>query len=135
MAFQLNNRNRSNSTSSRRTEREPSEYDGIWLNVGVELEINGQPVFARLNKGIALADLEISKVSPRTMESNPEYAAQLIEANKIVKALQTGGLQLEHGDSTPLKLDVQMYRTEEAGQNVPEISDDDVAETAASIFG
>ncbi|ANJ20746.1 hypothetical protein HYO99_gp12 [Roseobacter phage RD-1410W1-01] len=135
MAFQLNNRSKTTQNSARRNEREPSEFDGIWLNVGVEIEIDGEIHFARLNKGIALADLEVAKISPRTVESNPSYAAQLSEANKVVKALQKGGLQLDHGDAAPLKLAVQMYRTEEASQNMPEITDSDVDATAANIFG
>lgn len=134
MAFQLNSKKTAAGTT-RRSEREPSEYDGLWINVGVEVEVDGEVFFARLNKGIAVADLEISKISPRTVESNPAYAKQLDAANKVVMALRKGGLQMDHGDAAPLKLAAQIYRTEEASQNVPEITDSDVDAAASAIFG
>ena len=135
MAFQLNSKKNAATGTTRRAEREPSEYDGLWINVGVEIEVDGETYFARLNKGIAVADLELAKISPRTVESNPSYAKQLQAANTVVQALRKGGLQMDHGDSSPLKLSTQIYRVEEASQNMPEISESDVDAAAANIFG
>ncbi len=132
MAFKYGNKTRNNNSNTQQ-EREPSEYDGIYLNLGVPMEVEGEEVFARIpHRAIALADLELLKVTQRTRRNNPAWAKQADTVNAIINALRKGGLELEEGEGAPLKLSVQMFRAESDEGGEPET---DVEINVEDIFG
>ena len=106
--------------SNAQTEREPSEFDGIYVNVGIPMEIDCEEVFARLpHRAIALADLELYNVTDRTRKNNPRWAAQADQINGVVAAMRKGGLGLEEGEGAPLKLALQIFRAEPKSDSEP----------------
>ena len=105
--------NVTNINQNSQTEREPSEYDGIYVNFGIPMTIDGEEVFARLpHRAVALADLELYKVTERTRQNNPRWAAQADQINAVIVAMRKGGLTLEEGEGSPLKLGLQLFRAE-----------------------
>lgn len=101
-------------------EREPSEFDGIYVNVGIPMTIDGEEVFARLpHRAVALADLELYNVTERTRKNNPRWAQQADQINGVIAAMREGGLGLEQGEGAPLKLALQLFRAEEKSDVAP----------------
>lgn len=112
----------SNRTSTRRSgntqEREVSEFDGLWINVGVNTkdEETGEENFVRLPRGIAVADLQTRKVYENM---NEDFAADLNLTNSIIEMIREAGLQLEEGESKNINLSVQLYKRQEAVETAP----------------
>lgn len=98
-----------------RREREPSPYDGFWLNLGTSIEgPDGKDKFIRLPRGVAVSDLEKHKVYASTRENNPNWAAEADMVNAIIDAIQEACATMEEGDSVDLNLSLQLYRKQEA---------------------
>lgn len=103
-------------TPTQTSQRQESEYDGLWINVGVETEIEGaegedaERKFVRLPRGIAVADLEDHKIYANT---KPEWAEEAGMANGIMDIIREAGLALEEGEARVLNLQVQVYRRQE----------------------
>ena len=93
-------------------EEERSEFEGIWVNLGVHMkgEDDKDSTFVRLPRGVAVSDL-----NPRKVYDNmdPEFAAQVTLMNQIIDLIQQKGLELEEGESVPINLEVQLYRRKE----------------------
>lgn len=64
------------------TVQEASEFQGFWLNFGIEMP-NGKVI--RLNRGAAIDDLMTSVVYENT---DPERAKEILLLNRVVKALR-----------------------------------------------
>lgn len=119
-------------TNVRRMNTEESPYDGIWLNIGLKMDDGeGTEKFARLPRGIAVADLVPHKIYAST---NPEWAEEAKAVNSLIAVLQKAGLDLDEGEARELKLSVQIYRRQEQVEQVEttSISEDDLT---AAIFG
>ena len=104
--------NKTNST----TDREPSEFDGLWLNVGVNVKDpeTGEAKFIRLSQGIPVAALQIKKVYEKMA---PEFAASVQLENQMVREIQDAARQLEDGEAKNTDaLCVQLYRKQEEVQ-------------------
>ena len=135
MAFTLATKNgKRTSTSSGASTREESEFDGLWINVGVTSAIegaeDGETKFIRLPRGIAVSDLADHKVYANT---NPDWAAEATLANGIMDVIRQAGLELEEGESIPLQLHVQLYKRQEQVEQAPASAD--TADLRASIIG
>ena len=136
MAFKYNNTTVRNNTSNAQQEREPSEFDGIYINIGVEhVDSHGDVQFARLNhRAIALADMQPTKVTQRARKNNPDWAARTDKTNAILAMLRKGGLELEEGDGRPLKLQLELFRAETTDND--DTPDTDVSDiTMDALFG
>ena len=109
-----NERMSGGNTGGGRYEREPSEYDGIWINLGIfskdpdNEEDEGN--FVRLPKGVAVSDLKPRKVYSG---GDPDRAAETALMNSIIEQIQTQGLELAEGESINLNLSVQLYRKQD----------------------
>lgn len=115
MAFTLATSNKRTATTS--NTREESEFDGLWLNVGVATseEEDGDTKFVRLPRGIAVSDLQDHKVYANT---NPEWAAEAQLVNSIMDMIRKRGLTLAEGEAMPINLSVQLYRRQEQVEQV-----------------
>lgn len=124
------------STPTRRTNNnrrdETSEFDGIWLNIGVQMggEDGADPVFVRMPRGVAVSDLQVRKVYS-TMD--PDFAAQVTLMNQVIELVQAKGLELEEGESVPIALEVQLYRRQEEEDVSPSKADNKAL--SATLFG
>ena len=122
-----------NQASVSNNTRQPSEFDGIWLNIGMNVESTnekGEKVinFVRLSRGVAVADLVKRKIYPNT---DPELAEQFKRENQMIDEIQAAGLSLEEGGSWNTEiLDVQLYRKIEEVDTARE----DVAAEKIGIF-
>ena len=124
MAFTYKKKNITQNSQSEKQEREPSEYDGIYINIGIPIVIGNEgeeeEAFARLpHRAIALADLELFQVTERTRKNNPRWAAQADEINGVINAMRKGGLSLEEGEGSPLRLAMQIFRAEPKSDEDP----------------
>ena len=107
-------------------ESEKSEFDGLWINVGVVTsdEDGTDQKFNRLPRGIAVADLELNKVYASTHERNPEWAEEANVVNALITKIREVAMTLEEGEAKPVQLNVQLYRRQEqvASVDAPEVS-------------
>lgn len=121
-------------TSRNNNTQEVSEFDGLWLNIGVlsgDDEENAN--FVRLPRGVAVGDLKTKKVYDRQIAENPDYAAEVQLMNSLIELIQEKSLTLAEGESVPLKLEVQLYcRQEESSEAVTTKADRSAL--AAAIF-
>lgn len=95
---------------------EVSEFDGLWLNIGVQQGTEEDSTFVRLPRGVAVGDLKTKKVYDNTIAGNPDYAGEVKLMNDLITLIQNRALTLEEGESVPLKLEVQLYRRQEASE-------------------
>jgi hypothetical protein len=110
--------------------REASEFDGIWLNAGVSMGTEDESTFVRLPRGIAVSDLKPRKVYENM---DPVFAAQVTMMNKMIAAIQAKGATLAEGESTPINLEMVIYRKQE---DVAPVADDTgTADIEAALFG
>lgn len=123
MAYSLNSdRKTAGNTRGRTSEREVSEYDGLWVNVGVQSEEVNEETgeteikFNRIPRGIAVADFVDHRVFA---SSNPQWAKEANLINGIMDLIREAGLELEEGESKPLNLSVQLYRRQETVEAAP----------------
>lgn len=103
-------------TNRNQTEREVSEFDGGWLNIGINASIDGENRFIRLPLGVALTDLSKRKrkIYKTTIENNPERAAELQLENDMIDQLCTYFQGMEEGESVEIdSFAVQLYRKNE----------------------
>ena len=130
MAFTLaTNNNKRTATSN----REKSEFDGLWINVGVYSAFEGgegNEKFVRLPRGIAVDDLLDHKVYPNT---NEDWAAEATLANTIMGLIREEGLKLGEGKAMPINLSVQLYRRQEAVEQVAPAAD--TTDVKEQLFG
>lgn len=120
-------------TSNVRNIREDNndEFEGIWLNLGVQMkgEDDEESTFVRLPRGVAVSDLKTRKVYD---SMDPAFAAQVNLMNQIIELIQRKGLELAEGESVPVNLEVQLYRRQEEAEAAPVTSN---KELATSLFG
>lgn len=137
MAFTIASarKNKTQTAGAAATE-DKSEFDGLWINVGVvteqeDSEGNTVEKFNRITRGIAVSDLTDHKVYAST---NPEWAAEATLVNKIHAAIRKASLGLEEGEARPINLSVQVYRRQEQVETVAAdtTSDEDIE---AQLFG
>ena len=111
--------------NTKTSEREVSEFDGYWINVGVSMEgdVNpedendvGPSTFVRLPRGIAVSDLKPRRIY-ETMD--PDYAAQSNLMNQLIAVIEDECGKLEEGDSIPLNLELRLYRRQEETEVAP----------------
>lgn len=135
MAFKLATK-RTAQTTNRATNADEDEYAGLWINVGVVTEVEGEgetsAKFNRLPRGIAVSDLVPHRLYANSHERNPEWAEEAVLVNAIIDKIREAGLKLKEGEAIPLNFSVQLYRRQEqvASVNAPEISVD-----LDSLFG
>lgn len=133
MAFTLKT-NRSNNNNGSQAARDEDEFAGLWINVGVntaeEGNEDGETKFNRLPRGIAVSDLTDHKIYAST---NPDWAAEAQLVNSIMNMIRQKGLQLAEGESIPINLEVQLYRRQEAVDQVAPASVD--ADLESKLFG
>lgn len=117
-------------TSTASAARTPSEYDGYWLNLGIDMGTEEASTFVRLPRGIAVSDL---KTRPVYENMDPVFAAQVIMMNKMIAAIQSKCKSLEEGDSLPVNMNAVLYRKQEA---VAELAlTEDSSDVEAALFG
>ncbi|AGH07433.1 hypothetical protein SUFG_00066 [Sulfitobacter phage phiCB2047-B] len=143
MAFKLKQKNtRRTANTTVAATREEDEFAGLWINVGVVTEQDGEdgeesvPHFNRVPRGIAVSDLEEHRIYAQTHERNPDWAAEAKLVNQIIRLIRKKGLELDEGESTPLNLSVQLYRRQEQVSSVDaddtEVDDEELENT---LFG
>ena len=98
--------------SNVRNIREPSEFDGLWLNPGVNIQgEDGTAKFVRLSRGIAVSDLKIKKLYD---SMSPEFAAQIKLENEMTQQIWNHCRKLEEGEAVDVpQLSIQLYRRNE----------------------
>lgn len=120
-------------TYDRSDEREVSEFEGLWINVGVmtgdENDEDSQS-FNRLPRGIAVEDLVTRKVYDNM---DPDFASSVRLMNQIIEMIRRKGLELDEGEAIPLNLSVQLYRRQEEAQDNG--TDDVDPDLEAKLFG
>lgn len=121
-------------TASARTEREPTPYDNLWLNLGVHTEAptednKNATKFVRLPRGVAVSDLEPKKVYANMSD---EFASEVTLTNQIINIIRDKGLSLKPGESADIALEVQIYARQEDIEAAP-VADTDAL--AAQLFG
>lgn len=112
------------------TIRQSDEFDGFWVNVG---PVQPDGSFARLNRGIAVSDLQIRQIYETT---DPARKAELTLTNAIVKAIQSkaNAKKLGEGEYIVLKnLQVVLYRRMEGSDGETTAALD--ADVEAMLFG
>lgn len=120
----------SNRGSAEGTIRQADEFDGYWINVG---PIQADGSFARLNRGIAVSDLQIRQIYETT---DPVRKAELTITNAVVKAIQakSNAKKLAEGEYIVLKnLQVVLYRRMEGTEGESTAALD--ADVEAMLFG
>lgn len=120
----------SNRGQTEGTIRQADEFDGFWVNVG---PIGADGSFARLNRGIAVSDLQIRQIYETT---DPQRKAELTITNAVVKAIQSkaNAKKLAEGEYIVLKnLQVVLYRRMEGSEGETTAALD--AEVEAMLFG
>lgn len=136
MAFKSISASKRNDAPATAQTREPSEFDGLWINFGRTVERadeEGNPTekFVRMQRGVAVSDLEEHKIYATT---NPEWKADATLINQITQQIRKKGLTLEEGESVTLNLDVVLYRKQEAVETVAVDTIDEDA-LAEDLFG
>ena len=90
---------------------ETNEFDGFWLNLGVQMGNEGEETtFVRLPRGVAVSDLKPRKVYE---SMDPDYAAQTSLMNRLITIIQGKCAGMEEGQSIPINLEVVLYRRQE----------------------
>ena len=120
----------SNRGQTEGTIRQADEFDGFWLNVGT---MRPDGTFARLNRGIAVSDLQIRQIYETT---DPQRKDELTITNAIVKAIQAkaNGKKLGEGEFIVLKnLSIVLYRRMEGTEGESTAALD--ADVEAMLFG
>ena len=120
----------SNRADAGSTIRQADEFDGFWLNVGT---MRPDGTFARLNRGIAVSDLQIRQIYETT---DPQRKDELTITNAIVKAIQAkaNGKKLGEGEFIVLKnLSIVLYRRMEGTEGESTAALD--ADVEAMLFG
>ena len=120
----------SNRADAGSTIRQADEFDGFWLNVGT---MRPDGTFARLNRGIAVSDLQIRQIYETT---DPQRKDELTITNAIVKAIQAkaNGKKLGEGEFIVLRnLSIVLYRRMEGTEGESTAALD--ADVEAMLFG
>lgn len=118
-------------TATRR-EREPSEFDGCWINVGPTMAgaTPEENKHVRLPRGIAVSDMQPQRVYA-TMD--PDYAAQVTLVNQVIAVIQDKCRNLAEGESVSINLDVVLYKRQEEAE--VEVNKTEIADLSAALFG
>ena len=117
-------------TSTASATRTPSEFDGYWLNLGVNMGTEEESSFVRLPRGIAVSDL---KTRPVYENMDPVFAAQVTMMNNMIAAIQNKCRTLDEGASLSVNMDAILYRKQEAVAEVASTNDTAAIENA--LFG
>jgi len=107
------------------TIQQDDEFQGFWLNIGVQRP-DGK--FYRLNRGVAVSDLTIRPVYENT---DPDRKAELLLMNKIVRAIQSRANHetMAEGEHITLpNLQVMLYRKMEGADGVDDTEGDEEIE-------
>ena len=119
-------------TSGRRnsSRQESDEFDGYWVNFGPETEDeNGNIKFSRLNRGVAVSDLQTRKIYENM---SPEFQQEVAITNEVVEALREACPDLEEGEGIRVNLAVYLYRRQEGVEVAPTAKK---SEIKAKLFG
>ena len=92
---------------------ELNEFDGFWLNLGVQMGTEGDSKFVRLPRGVAVSDLKPRKIYE---SMDPDYAAQSSLVNRLITIIQSKCAGMAEGDSMPINLEVVLYRRQEESE-------------------
>ena len=124
--------NNSNRNSNAGNKRQPSEFDGFFLNPGLTMKDKdtGEERFVKLNRGIFVSDLQPRKVYDTTP---PEMAAEIIMINNVISAIQARCKTLEPGGSIKMNFEMELYRKMDEADQVADIQD--LATVDAALFG
>lgn len=119
-------------TQGRTFEREESEFDGLWINVGVNMkdEESGETSFVRLPRGVAVSDLKPQKMYA---SMDPDRAAQANLMNQLIDMIQTRASELGEGEAVSINLEAQLYRRQE--ETVAPVSTAGNDALKAALFG
>lgn len=112
--------------------REASEFDGLWINAGVNMPTGDgdETKFVRLPRGIAVSDLKQRKVY-ETMD--PDFAAEVAIMNTVIAEIQAAALDLAEGESKEISMDLRLYRRQEEAEVIA--NKDDTASVREALFG
>jgi hypothetical protein len=92
-------------------DQSPSEFEGLWLNVGVITpDEEGNDKFLRLPRGVAISDLKTRKIY-ESMDAG--FAAETRLINTVIEEIQNKACELEEGESIPINLSLVLYRKQE----------------------
>lgn len=119
-----------NTTAGQSTIREADEFEGFWINVG---PVASDGTFARLNRGIAVSDLQIRQIYETT---DPARKAELALTNAVVRAIKSKAntKKIAEGEYIVLNnLKVVLYRRMEGSEGETTAALD--AEVEALLFG
>ncbi len=137
MAFTLATKNANNTRrTTAASTREDDEFTGLWINVGIETNPEGDEDavrFNRLPRGIAVSDLVEHKVYASTHERNPDWAEEAVIVNALINKIREVGSKLEEGESIPMSFSVQLYKRQEQVESVA--SEANVNVDLDSLFG
>jgi hypothetical protein len=111
-------------------ERTPDEFEGFWLNPGVYVGTDEKYRHVRMNRGVAVSDLVEKKIYD---SMDPDYAEELIELNKVVRAIRRRCKTLKEGESVVVNLPVVLYRRIEESDVAQRPEDDEAIDDA--LFG
>lgn len=117
-------------TAGQPTIREADEFEGFWVNVG---PVGSDGNFARLNRGIAVSDLQIRQIYETT---DPARKAELALTNAVVRAIKSkaNAKKLAEGEYIVLNnLKVVLYRRMEGSEGETTAALD--AEVESLLFG
>lgn len=92
---------------------EANEFDGFWLNLGVQMGSEEASTFVRLPRGVAVSDLKPRKVYE---SMDPDFAAQTSLMNRLITIIQGKCAGMKEGDSIPINLEVVLYRRQEESE-------------------
>lgn len=104
-------------TTKTTAEREASEFDGFWLNLGVQHGSEEDSKFVRLPRGVAVSDLKLRKVYENM---DPDFAAEVNLMNNIITLIQKKCAGLAEGEAIPINLGVVLYRRQEEAEVAPD---------------
>lgn len=107
--------NRRAASANRTIEREETEFQGFWLNIGVRLK---DGTFARLSRGVAVDDLRTGQIYDTT---DPGYAQQVAFMNTVTETIRkmSDKRKVAAGEAIELPLlEVILYRKKEGTDGV-----------------
>lgn len=101
------------SRTRKNTVRETDEFEGLWLNPGIEVGDEKDPKFLRLPRGIAVSDLKPRKIYE---SMDPDFATETAMMNDVIQQIQDEALKLGEGESIVINMPMRIYRRQEESE-------------------